>query len=120
LPESTGPRGIRKGTLLSNTKGLTGVIAESVPNRTLSGIEEGERGFRSGRNPCLSSPRISAVQKRFADMPNVISRKSFPKSALRGDFFGIIHEGGQRVAKTLGEFIGALSDEIAKEVGFEA
>ena len=31
-----------------------GVIAESVPNRTLSGIEEGGRGFRSGRNPSLS------------------------------------------------------------------
>jgi hypothetical protein len=32
---------------------------------------------------------------------------------------GVVHEGGQRMTKALGEFIGALSDEVAKEVGFE-
>ena len=31
-----------------------GVIAESVPNRTLSGIEERGAQISQGRNPCLS------------------------------------------------------------------
>jgi hypothetical protein len=52
--------------------------------------------------------------------PESISRKLFPERALRGDFFRVVHEGVQGVTKTLGEFIGALSDEVAKEVGFEA
>jgi hypothetical protein len=39
---------------------------------------------------------------------------------LGGDFFRIVHQGGQRVAKTLSELLGTLGNEIAEEVGFEA
>jgi hypothetical protein len=32
----------------------------------------------------------------------------------------MVHERGQRIAETLGELIGALGDEVAEEVRFDA
>ena len=39
---------------------------------------------------------------------------------MGGDFFRLVHKGGQRVTKPLDELLGAFGDEVAKEVGFEA
>ena len=59
---------------------------------------------------CMAEP--SPILEHLSE---IISEKR-----TESDFFGIVHEGSQRVAKTLGELLGALSDEIAKEVDFEA